>query len=307
MLVDATTNAAVLPPRVLLRSSLHIGGVTLGLCGESSEEIRVNNELRPFLDETHSPDINVQAQLVDELKPFQGEPRFNSGALWRVFSRAEGLTFDFVSDLLGADPYKRLIVDAAFSSAELLLSNRLLAPYAPIFPLEYPTDELLITNYLAGRRLGVEVHGCGLIDSIAGGQLFLGHSGAGKSTTTRIWQAARNPFILSDDRIILRLEGSKLRMYGTPWHGEAAFAEQGNATLSRVFILQHGARNRIRLLPKALAVGEVFARSFPPFHSADGLEGTLDFINRTLDTVPCYEFQFVPDSSAIEAILEFHD
>ena len=118
--------------------------------------------------------------------------------------------------------------------------------------------------------------GCGMIDSIAGGELFLGHSGAGKSTTTRIWQSARNPMILSDDRIILRLENGALRMYGTPWHGEAAFAEQGMAALKRIFILQHGPRNKIKPLSKAQAVGEVFARSFPPFHSASGLDGALE-------------------------------
>jgi hypothetical protein len=290
-----------------LHNSVHIGGITLELSGESPDEVKLNDELLAFADDTHSPDIQVHAQFVDELKSFPVEPRFNSGALWRVFSQADSFTFDFVSDLLGADPYKRLVVDRTFSSAQLLLSNKLLAPHAPIFPLEYPTDELLITNYLASRRLGVEVHGCGLIDSDAGGQLFLGHSGAGKSTTTRIWQSTRNPFILSDDRIILRLEDGKLRMYGTPWHGEAAFAEQGNASINRIFILQHGAQNRIRILPKAEAVGEIFARSFPPFHSAEGLEGTLEFINRALDTVPCYEFQFVPDRSAIETALGFHD
>jgi hypothetical protein len=307
MFVDAMPNVAVLPPRTFLHNSVHIGGITLELSGESPDEVKLNDELLAFADDTHSPDIQVHAQFVDELKSFPVEPRFNSGALWRVFSQADSFTFDFVSDLLGADPYKRLVVDRTFSSAQLLLSNKLLAPHAPIFPLEYPTDELLITNYLASRRLGVEVHGCGLIDSDAGGQLFLGHSGAGKSTTTRIWQSTRNPFILSDDRIILRLEDGKLRMYGTPWHGEAAFAEQGNASINRIFILQHGAQNRIRILPKAEAVGEIFARSFPPFHSAEGLEGTLEFINRALDTVPCYEFQFVPDRSAIETALGFHD
>lgn len=307
MLVEVTSNEAAPPPHTLLHNSLNIGGVTLALRGESPDEIRVNQELLPFCDDSHSADIEVHAEFVDDLELFPGEPQFHSGALWRVFSRDDGFTFDFVSELLGSTPYKRLMVDRTFSSGALFLSNKLLAPYAPLFPLEYPTDELLITNYLASHRLGVEVHGCGLIDSVAGGQLFLGHSGAGKSTTTRIWQRLRDPFILSDDRIVLRFDADQLHMHGTPWHGEAAFAEQGNASLKRIFILQHGAQNRIRLLPKAQAVGEVFARSFPPFHSAEGLEGVLQFINRALDAVPCYEFQFVPDESAIKTVLEFHD
>jgi hypothetical protein len=307
MFVEATSNVAVLPPQTPLRNSLHIGGITLALTGNTPDEVKLSSELLAFSDNGHAPDIEVHAEFINELRVFAGKPRFDSGALWRMFSRGNGVTFDFVSDFLGSDPYKRLIVDHTFSTAHLLLNNGLLASHAPIFPLEYPTDELLITNYLASRRLGIEVHGCGLIDSAAGGQLFLGHSGAGKSTTTRIWQSTRKPFILSDDRIILRVDGAKLRMYGTPWHGEAAFAEQGNAALNRIFILQHGAQNRFRLLPKVEAVGEVFARSFPPFHSAEGLEGALEFINRALDAVPCYEFQFVPDESSVETVLNFHD
>jgi hypothetical protein len=307
MLAHMATNPAVPPPGSILRNSLYVGGVTLALCANSAEEIQFNSELLSFVDETRAADIEVAADFVPQLRPNVQAPSFDSGALWRAFSDAEKHVFDFTSDILGSDPYKRLIVDRTFTSARLLLNHALLAPHAPIFPLEYPTDELLITNHLASRGSGVEVHGCGMIDSIAGGELFLGHSGAGKSTTTRIWQSARNPVILSDDRIILRLENGALRMYGTPWHGEAAFAEQGTGALKRIFILQHGPLNKIKPLSKAQAVGEVFARSFPPFHSAAGLDGTLEFINRALDVVPCYEFNFVPDNTAVDTVLNFHD
>jgi hypothetical protein len=251
------------------------------------------------------PDIEVSAEFVENLTPYRGESLFDSGAVWRVYPRNGGFAFDFATGFLGSNPYKRLLTDRNFSSATLLLNRELLAAHAPIFPLEYPTDELLFTNYLASRRLGVEVHGCGLIDAAARGQLLLGHSGAGKSTTARLWEAARRPRILSDDRIILRLDDGELRMHGTPWHGEAAFAEQGTTELHRIFILEHGERNRIQLLTKAQAVGEVFARSFPPFHSATGVEGVLDFIHRALDAVPCYRLQFVPDRSAVETVLDF--
>jgi len=307
MLVDARTFRTSLPPLAVLRNSLHLGKVTLALCGASPEEIRIHEQLAPFVDNSHPADIEVMTEFVEGLQPRSTPCRFDSGAVWRVFSSSESLVFDFMSDVLGSHPYKRMVVNEDFSSVRLLLNRSVLAGHAPIFPLEYPADELLITNYLAKHSLGVEVHGCGLIDSIAGGQLFLGHSGAGKSTTTRMWQTARQPLVLSDDRLILRLDGGALRMFGTPWHGEAAFAEQGNAPLNRMFILQHGLSNRITRMPKPLAVGEVFARCFPPFHSAEGVEHTLEFISRMLDEVPCYEFQFVPNESAITAVLAFHD
>jgi hypothetical protein len=133
--------------------------------------------------------------------------------------------------------------------------------------------------------------------------LFLGHSGAGKSTTARIWETFRTPEILSDDRIILRLHDGELWMYGTPWHGEAAFASPGKAKLNRIHILRHGTQNRFTSLPQVRAVGEVFARSFPPFHSPVGVERTIEFIRRVLEVVPCFEFEFLPDSSSVAAVL----
>jgi len=96
-------------------------------------------------------------------------------------------------------------------------------------------------------------------------------------------------------------------MYGTPWHGEAAFASAAKSKLNRIFILQHGERNQITRMPFPLAVGELFARCFPPFHSASGLQSTVNFLEKVVRTVPCYEFQFVPDSSAVDMALNFHD
>jgi hypothetical protein len=248
-------------------------------------------------------DLEVTVQWVDGLKPCAGRPVFDSGAVWKLFRESNELVFDFASDAVGPAPYKQMRT-RGFTSAQLTLNNTLLPGRA--WPLEYPADELLITNYLAYHGLGVEVHGCGLVDAEAGGQLFLGHSGTGKSTTARLWDSLRHPEILSDDRIILRIHNGELWMYGTPWHGEAAFASPGKAKLKRIFILQHAQQNKFVPLSRSRAVGELFARSFPPFHSAAGLANTVDFLNGALATVPCYEFQFVPEASAVQAVLEFH-
>ncbi len=291
-------------PAIKRRTCLRIGDVVIGLENDSADQVFLGPELNLFRVGEVNPDLDVRISWAEKLEPWRGQPMFDSGAVWTLFADDDEFVFDFVSLALGADPYKRIRVDRSFSCAQLILNRELLPD--DVCPLEYPADELLITNYLAAG-LGVEVHGCGLVDAQAGGQLFLGHSGAGKSTTTRVWETFRDAQILSDDRIILRLHDGQLWMYGTPWHGEAAFAAPGKAKLNRTFILQHGRRNEMKALPRAHAVGEIFARSFPPFHSATGLDRTLEFINRVLDVVPAYEFQFVPDQSAVKAVVEFND
>ena len=72
-------------------------------------------------------------------------------------------------------------------------------------PLEYPLDELLWIHRLSMGE-GVEVHGCGVIAPDGRGLLLTGHSGAGKSTSSRLWSQHDGARVLSDDRIILRRE-----------------------------------------------------------------------------------------------------
>ena len=282
--------------------SLNLGGILLDVLGSPSAKLRLHRDLDLFRGDTVRSDIQIAIHWTASLDWCAGELVFDSGAVWKLFHEDTTKTFDFYSSVFGPSPYKRLRMDSDFRAGELILNRQVHEQESDSCPLEYPADELLITNYLAHHGLGVEVHGCGVVDTETGGHLFLGHSGAGKSTTARIWETFRAPEILSDDRIILRLQDGELWMHGTPWHGEAAFASPGKAKLNRIHILKHGSHNRLTALPQARAVGEVFARSFPPFHSQAGLQRTLEFIKQALDVVPCYEFEFLPDSSSVAAV-----
>ncbi|HKW18332.1 MAG TPA: hypothetical protein VJO35_12570 [Terriglobales bacterium] len=302
-LIPLTEVRPVLP---VSQSHLRIGGISLALTGGSLSTFSFENGLTAFMCPDPNADIETSVEWAEHLHTLRAEPVFDSNAVWKLFHCGQELVFDFFSSNLGSDPYKRLCTDPGFHSTQLLLNRSALEGLLPVSPLEYPADELLFTNYLAAHCLGVEVHGCGLVDSENGGHLFLGHSGDGKSTTARLWDTFREAEILSDDRLILRLHDGELWMYGTPWHGEAAFASAGRAKLKNIFILQHGTGNNFSPLKKARAVGEIFARCFPPFHSPGGIERTVEFLKRLVDAVPCYEFQFVPDQSAISAVLAFH-
>jgi hypothetical protein len=287
------------------RRTFQIGAVTAAICG-SSDEVCSSEALSDFECNAPTSHIEAEVQWVDGLRRHEQKADFDSGALWRMWKDGSEAVFDFTSSRLGSSPYKRVCAGGDFTNCRILLNRAVLGGYRSPSPLEYPADELLFTNYLAHHGLGVEVHGGGLIDPDHGGFLFLGHSGAGKSTTTRLWKSSRDPEILSDDRIILRLHDGELWMYGTPWHGEAAYASPAKEKLSKIFILQHGQGNHFREMGKVEAAGELFARTFPPFHSAQGLESTVEFLSRVVHTVPCYEFQFLPDRSAVDSVLHFN-
>jgi hypothetical protein len=283
------------------RLSYQIGGITFGLHAEGDLRLTLERELRAFALQTESCDVNLQISWADSLAVPQSTLLFHSGGLWSLFAESSGYRFSFLSPLLGMTPYKEAWFDPEFRSGRVLLSRRYFDTQRPVYPLEYPLDELLMIHRLS-RGEGVEVHAVGISDESGRGHLFLGHSGAGKSTTARLWLDRPGVRILSDDRIILRARDGQIWMYGTPWHGDAGIASPDSAPLSNIYLLEHGDSNERCALPPGRAAAELFTRSFVTHHSGEGIRFTLEFLDRVAREVPCSTFKFVPDESAVEAI-----
>jgi hypothetical protein len=305
------------------RSEFRIGGVSVEVAGHSTEDVTLVPSLQPFRTDTRASDITIQVEWAEALGPATGQQLFDSGSLWRLYQDGAEFRFDFRASILGKQPYKRLLVDSQFRRARLQMSAQCFAGKGfAVAPLEYPLDELLIMHRLTQEK-AIELHSCGIVRPDGTGNLFVGHSGAGKSTTTRLWTAREDVEILSDDRIIVRrdegadaqisgeaaggVKKSRMRMYGTPWHGEAAYASPGSAPLARIFILEHGLGNLLTRLSPSQAVAELFARSFVPFHRHEYLDSALEFLQELVDAVPCYRYAFEPNEAAVERILEFRD
>lgn len=291
------------------RSAFAVAGITAGVTGYDPRFVDLGPQLLPFQSESTDCDIEVQVAWRSGLEPVRGRELFHSGCLWSAHKFGNDLAFDFTTERLGTQAYKRLLVDSDFRNAKVVLNRQCLKDEDAVRALEYPLDELLLTHHLALGR-GVELHGCGLVTQDGESFLFVGHSGAGKSTTARLWRRHTPVEVLSDDRIIVRRDPSSsgtFLMHGTPWHGEAAFALPASAPLRRIFLLEHGAGSRIIPVSRSGAVSELLARSFTPFYQTRFVEPVLALLEGLAESVPCYRFQFVPDESAVEKILGFRD
>jgi hypothetical protein len=284
-------------------NSFRIGDVSVVLRGMSERDVAFDDRLARFQTNVTTGDLQIRVTWVDDIRPFIGRTLFDSGSVWKVFEDGDSLVFDFTTPALGTNPYRRLQITREFDSADLLLNRALLSGRGePSFPLEYPLDELLMVHRLT-RVCGIELHGCGVVDSERGGYLFLGHSGAGKSTMMRLWKSLRGVKVLSDDRIVLRQRDGEIWMYGTPWHGEPGLDDQGKSKIDRIFVLEHGSANEMTLLSPRDAVGELFARSFVPFYDREYLTAPLKFLQEVTELLPCFRYGFVPDASALEKVL----
>jgi hypothetical protein len=295
------------PPRELVtatRVALEIGGLSMGMWSEPGMRVAIDREHDPFLLPSGSRppcDIELEAYFAHSLETPSSSPSFASGGLWSAFAGPFGTTFYFSSPALGSSPYKAVWFDPEFQRGHLVLKRALCDSHVPVFPLEYPIDELVMMHRLALGE-GVEVHALGLADEDGSGYLFLGHSGAGKSTTARLWLAQPGAKLLSDDRIILRKQDNTFWMYGTPWHGDAGVCSQAKVALSAVFLLEQAQNNQLLPLAPAKAAAELFARSFVPHYLRDGIQFSLNFLEELARSIPCSIFRFAPTGSAVEAI-----
>jgi hypothetical protein len=288
-------------PQPTARFAYRIGGITFGLFPPLDMQLRFDRELEAFRVPPVDLDVQIDVDWVEHLVKPTTQRVFDSGGLWTLYQESGGYRFYFCTPYLGTTPYKAAWFDRDFKRGRIALYRPYFDTRRPVNPLEYPLDELLAIHRLS-RGEGLEVHAVGVIDESNRGHLFLGHSGAGKSTSARLWQEREGVRVLSDDRIILRHENGRARMFGTPWHGDAGLALADSADLSAMYLLQHGSANSLTPLPAGRAAAELLARSFIPHHSSEGLESTLLSLDQITRNVPCSLFQFVPDQSSVEAI-----
>jgi hypothetical protein len=255
-----------------------------------------------FLVPPAPPDVTISVSASDGEADDARACLFDSGGSWRLYRHDDGFLFRFCSPALGPEPYKTARFSPDFSRGSIVLHRPYFAERTAVDPLQYPLDELLLISLL-GQQRGVEIHSCGVVHREAG-YLFVGQSGAGKSTMARLWLARRGVVILSDDRVVLRGEPDGVWMYGTPWHGEEPLASPARARLSRVFFLRQHGRNELTAVSRPEAVTRLFAAAFPPFHDRAAVAFTLDFLNTVLGSVPAYELRFTPTASVLDLITQ---
>lgn len=77
--------------------------------------------------------------------------------------------------------------------------------------------------------------------------LFTAPSGTGKSTHVRLWREyfGQQAVMVNDDKPLIRLDGEKAVVYGTPWMGKHGLGQPVAYPLKAICHLQRGQTNRI--------------------------------------------------------------
>lgn len=169
-------------------------------------------------------------------------------------------------------------------------------------PLRYPLDQLMLMYQLATRR-GFVVHAAGFRRGPVG-VLFSGVSGAGKSTLSRLLVGSPDLAPLSDDRVVVRGTDRGLRVYGTPWPGEAGVSANDGARLGALCILHQAAGHGVRELTPREALERLLPTLSIPWYDPDRAAAALEFVDEVLRTVPAFELAFARDPGVARAVEE---
>lgn len=130
--------------------------------------------------------------------------------------------------------------------------------------------------------------------------LFLGESGTGKSTHSRLWlENIENAFLLNDDSPFLRVEDGKVWAYGSPWSGKTPCYKQERYELKGCVRLSQAPYNQIKKLPILSAYGAIHPSCPPAFAYDETLyDHICDFISALLSSVSCYHLECLPNNDA---------
>lgn len=132
--------------------------------------------------------------------------------------------------------------------------------------------------------------------------LFLGESGTGKSTHTRLWREhVTGASLLNDDSPIVRVTDGVPYVYGSPWSGKTPCYKNEHYPLAACVRLSQAPHNRMRRLNVIESFAAIHPSCPPDFayddYLYDGITSTLD---KLLATVPFYHLECLPDAEAAE-------
>lgn len=209
-----------------------------------------------------------------------------------------------------ADDLVRCRFDSKTGTGELTVKAALLAGRnMRVF------EQLLMQAYhSAARRRGLPgqlVHSAGVIRG-GRGYLFVGESGAGKSTVAELSSDHR---VLNDEIVMVtpdlaRGRADDLYLRGTPFNGFFAGKQPGSAPLAAIFLLAHGPAHRVRGVSRAEATAQITSQIVPPVGLVDALDGqataaTLETAIQLTERVPVKILEFRPDAGFWTAIDEY--
>lgn len=131
--------------------------------------------------------------------------------------------------------------------------------------------------------------------------LFLGKSGTGKSTHSKLWlETIPDTDLLNDDNPAVRLIDGEVRVYGTPWSGKTPCYRNLKMQAGGFLRLQQHPENIIRRDTGLKAFASVFSSCSTMIWDKPSYEAICGTVAQVVEKVPVFYLCCRPDREAAE-------
>lgn len=136
--------------------------------------------------------------------------------------------------------------------------------------------------------------------------LFLGESGTGKSTHTKLWtKFIPDSSLLNDDSPILTIKDNFPFVCGSPWSGKGQCYINSAYPVAAIVRIKQSKENKIELLSGIGAFCALYPSYPPAFFRDPYFENHIcEFISAIIKEVPVYTLHCLPDREAAYLVLD---
>lgn len=110
--------------------------------------------------------------------------------------------------------------------------------------------------------------------------IFTANSGVGKTTHTQLWlQNVENAYIINGDKPIIKIDGDKIFVYGTPWQGKERLGCNKRAVLKAICFMKRNDYNFI----EEVSFREIFIQLLKQCHRPNNalqMNYTIDLLEQ---------------------------
>lgn len=282
------------------KSNIKVADFVFSVTGESFlNYIRQSGAFRDFFTEAE-PDFSVCSDL-DEEEIVNSEAYGNRQSCYEIGFEGIDCSYGRMGtqiyfDMKSPDKQHTLVLLWNFGDGRVRCTAGKYSPSMARFGLWMAFNMLCITRKCAAVHSSVNV-----CDGVAA--MFLGESGTGKSTHTRLLRE-RYPemFLLNDDSPFVRVtDEGKVMVYGSPWSGKTPCYRQEVYPLAGMVRLSQAPYNKIVRLSPLQAIGALLPSAPPAFNYVDETaDAVCSFVSDVVSAVSFYHLECLPDTTAAE-------
>ena len=163
------------------------------------------------------------------------------------------------------------------------------------------TNSLMLLYTFATAPLNTLLMHASVIENEGYGYVFLGKSGTGKSTHSRLWlEHITGSSLLNDDNPVVRIIDGCAKVYGSPWSGKTPCYRNESAPVGGIVRIKRALKNKIRRLSPIESYASLLTSSSGMTWDKELADGKDRTLQQMIAAVPCWTLECLPDEEAAQ-------